>query len=167
MPVRKSDGLRAAVDPQLREDALDVRRDRLRTDDEPLSDAFLAEALREKLQDVVLAFGQVDISTTVPRFDRPPHLRDQLVTVERLRDVVVRSEQQTRFTVVVLSPVSGNEEDRHLARELSTQETTDLIAGDVRELDLEQHQRGAIRPGGLNCLTTVRCSLRLEPCGSQ
>jgi hypothetical protein len=46
LAVREGDGLCAAVDSQLREDVLDVRRDSLRADEQPFRDPFFPETFR-------------------------------------------------------------------------------------------------------------------------
>jgi hypothetical protein len=57
--VREGDCLRTAVDAELSEDALDVRRDSLFADHEDLRDLFLIEALCEEPEDLPLPFRQL------------------------------------------------------------------------------------------------------------
>jgi hypothetical protein len=56
--MRDCDRLRAAVDAELGEDALNVRRHGLGTDDELGSDRFLAHTVREPGNDVPLPVRQ-------------------------------------------------------------------------------------------------------------
>jgi hypothetical protein len=50
------------VDPQLAQDALDVRRDRLRADDERLGDLRLRRAVPEQGQNLALSPGEVRVA---------------------------------------------------------------------------------------------------------
>src|SRR6185295_15632472 len=48
LPVRERDGLGSALDAEFAEDVLDVRRHRLRADDEPLGDLLRFVAMRQE-----------------------------------------------------------------------------------------------------------------------
>ena len=64
--MRERNGLRAAVDSELADHALDVRRDRLGADEEAARDAFLRDPGREQAQNLTLTPRQV-----IPHARRP------------------------------------------------------------------------------------------------
>ena len=55
------DGLRACVDAELRQDVLDVRRHRLRADDERARDLTLRSPFGEEREDLVLSRTEIRI----------------------------------------------------------------------------------------------------------
>src|SRR5215203_7100643 len=105
--MRERNGLRAAVDSELADHALDVRRDRLGADEEAARDAFLRDPGREQAQNLTLTPRQVIPHARRPARGpgrEPPDAREQLVGVERLDDVVVRPEQDPSRAVVLIIP---------------------------------------------------------------
>src|SRR5262245_3848063 len=56
LAIRERNGLRAAVDPELRKDVLNVGRHGLRGYEELLGNAFLVDADRQKPQHLALSF---------------------------------------------------------------------------------------------------------------
>src|SRR5205085_11426498 len=109
--VRVRHGLRSAPHPELAEDALDVRRDRLRADHELRRDRALVEAAREKVEDLLLARGQPAAGAAVRAVrsarEMPPHAREELRPLERLDEVVVGADEEAGDEVELLDPASG------------------------------------------------------------
>ena len=93
--VRTCYRLRPAANVELAEDPLDVRRDRLRADHEPVGDLGLREPFREEAQDLALPRGQAVGGRPILSAQlrgagqRPPHTGEELLRHERLDDVVV------------------------------------------------------------------------------
>jgi hypothetical protein len=91
------------VDTELDQDALDVRGNRLRAENELAGDRLLAGAVSEQREDVALALRQTEgllPALAVTSYDepgadeQPAHARKQLVRVERLEEVVVGAEEE-------------------------------------------------------------------------
>src|SRR5947208_7891077 len=84
---------RPAVETELREDALDVLRCRLRRDEQLLRDRLVRCALCEQRKDFCLTRGE----WRIPRgrgLDHAPGAREQLIRGERLLHEVVGPEQK-------------------------------------------------------------------------
>jgi hypothetical protein len=107
--MRGRDRLGAAVDPELHEDVLDVRGDGLRADDEPLGDLPLIHAVREESEHLALSRRQEYdarrcLGCAGLRGQMPADPGDELVGIQRLDHVVVRSDEQAGRTVERLGP---------------------------------------------------------------
>ncbi len=83
-----------------------------------------------------------------PAHDEPPHPRDELVGVEGLDDEVVRAEQQSRDAVERLGANAGEEEHRQVVAPLVADLAADLVAGHVRQADLEHDEGYVSRANG-------------------
>jgi hypothetical protein len=117
--VRNRDRLGAAVHAELAEDALDVRGDGLRADEELVGDVALRVTFGEQAEHGQLAPGQSERLLIRPRLcsfpvpavaGRPQRVAtnagDQLARVARLGDVVVRADQERGDAVVRAVAVS-------------------------------------------------------------
>ncbi|HEU5065835.1 MAG TPA: hypothetical protein VFT86_08105 [Gaiellaceae bacterium] len=67
---------------------------------------------------------------------------DQFIRRKRLDEVVVRPDQQAGNTVERLGPEAGDEENRETLPELLAQLATDLVSGDVRQLNVQHDEIG-------------------------
>jgi hypothetical protein len=72
---------------------------------------------------------------------RAPNSREQLALVEGLHDVVVGAEQKPCDSVIGLSPVTRQEDDRDVAAVPIPQVAANLIAAHLGEVDVEQDER--------------------------
>src|SRR4030095_1806542 len=73
---------------------------------------------------------------------------EELLRVERLRDVVVRAQQEPGDSVGRIGSRPGHEDDRELFPELVAELAADLIATRHAELDVEDDHIRALAPGG-------------------
>src|SRR5207247_2126838 len=107
-----SDGycLCTAVDPQLGQDPLDVGSHGLGADEELAGDALLTDALGKQLEHLVLSSGEWDICMKVGTrelIQQATRTDDYLIGIERLREVIVRTDEQTGDPVRRFGSLSG------------------------------------------------------------
>jgi len=142
--MRVGDRLRAAVDVELGQDPLDVRRDGLRRDEERLGDLLLTEAIGEQVQDLELARRQVGPGEHMRGrrpVDHSAHARDELAVRKRLHDVVIGAEEHAGRPVEFLRSLAGQEDDGDVVPKVVTQPPEDLVPRDVGEVHVEEHYR--------------------------
>src|SRR6266550_8175450 len=71
------------------------------------------------------------------------HPREKLVEHERLEQIVVRSEEQPGDAIKGLFAFPGDEDDADRVPVIITEAAAELIAGDIRQVDVEEdHIRG-------------------------
>jgi hypothetical protein len=97
------------VHAELDEDVVDVRRNCLAADRELAGDLLRRPAVCEQPQHLELALREIRggrrlLLAVGVVLDEPIHAREQLVRIERLHDVVVGAEPQTRDSVERLLP---------------------------------------------------------------
>ena len=152
LAVGDRDRLGAAVDAELREDPLNVCCDRLLADHELGGDLPLALAAREQHEHLALARRQNRRRTRslVPHRAKPvawlspqerPDAIGQLLGVERLQDVVVRSDQKTSDPIEGFRARPRHEHDRDGFAVGVAQLSADLVAGHPRQVDVQNHER--------------------------
>ena len=147
MFVGDRDCLGAAVNPQLAEDPLDVRSDRLRANQKLTRDLGLSVSLREQSKHLALALGQILAVETSCRWfasDETSDAREHLLGGERSGEIVVCADEQTRGAIVRLGSLRRHEDDSHLVLEVVTQRLANLVPGHTRELDVEHHEAGSL-----------------------
>src|SRR5215213_1106649 len=162
--MRERDGLGTAVHAQLAEDALDVRRDRLRADEELARDVELPRAAREESEHLLLAWRELQVCGARHVFRSPDRTRssqhradagEQLVGIKRLDDVVVGADQETATR---LKAPAARPRRRSRRSELVPQLPADRISTHAGQVDLEHDQPRRIGPRGRERVLT-----RLEP----
>jgi len=147
---RKRDGLGAVVHPELRQDALDVCRDRLRADEQRLSDLVLLGARGEQVEHLPLSYREAGeagvapldplLATTVlsgvRAIRQPPDPGDELTGIDGLHHVVGRTEEDSRRPVERLRALARDDDDRRLVAIALPQPSRELIATHARQLDV-------------------------------
>jgi hypothetical protein len=173
LPVGDRNRFGTAVDAKLREHALNMACDRLRTDHELSRNLLGPHAPGEQLQDLALAARQLGVDRATRQRgrapspgagDQPPGARKQLVGIGRLDDVVIATQKQACRAVERLRSVSGDEDDRKVIAELVSELAGDLEAAYVRKEDIEQNEGRTHPPRGHHGFFTGRCLLDRKAC---
>jgi hypothetical protein len=95
------------------------------------------------------------VPLSVPRpGDEPPHPSREVARLERLDQVIVRSEKQARRAVEIVDLLAGDEDDGQLGAQQPVELAAQLEPADVRESHVGDHERRPLPTGDRDRLGT-------------
>ncbi len=141
---------------QLREDPLDVRSDCFAANHEPLGDLPLVQPVGQQLQHLALPRRQRAVVTVASTLRQPAQKHanpcQQLLRCERLHEIVVASQEKTRYAIQRIRAIARDEQNHRRRALLVANSSAYLVTGKSREVHLQDNQVRLFPPDEIDCL---------------